>query len=479
MSDALIARARQAFVDDDHGEMIRAGDALLARDPTSAAGLQAAASAFFREERFGLATVLFNALSQIVPADPGVWNDLGCALKEWRPGAALECFEKALELRPGMMEPTQNLVTTLSALGRFQEAADLGCAILQQVDAHEANDVRHNLALAFMQLGRWSEAWPLWEAATGEGGRKPRPALAHLPRWKGEGSVAALIDDSRDPGAEDWLASRPAKVVVHGEQGLGDEIMMTSVLDLAVRTGAEIILECEPRLEGLFRRSFPKVQVYGTLLDAEPYWLPIEEPTHKLESLGLLGLYAPEPFRQGGWLVPDGKLRSMFRAWLDALGPGLKVGLSWSGGFMSWERAQRTIPIDALGPIVSSPGCQFISLEYNAGPVPAGVHELPWATRKGVDFDLTAALIAELDLVVSVPQTVVDAAGAIGTHCMVLVPPVPNWRFAEAAGDQAWIYRNPIDIIRRVGPHWSGAVAKAAMNLRTGVWRRSEPRAAE
>lgn len=452
----LKAACIAAMEADNRPAMIGLGDELLARDPANPLGLAAISAAMLREERFGIAGQLLGALSKMRPDDAQVWNNFACALQEYHPADALHCLEQAMRLGgEDFEEPIRNCVGVLSTLGRFRQAVEVGRDLLARSHSPTDPNINHNLALAELQVGDWRQAWPRWQYSEK---RKERdyhaPHGLLIERWAGQ--------------ASDELG--PHKVVVYGEQGLGDEILAASQIDRAAyalnKAGGGVILECEPRLEGLFRRSFPRVKVYGTLLEDAPAWVAEEQPTHKLESMGLMELYAPEPFRQGAYLVPDLHYRRMFRGYLDSLGEGLKVGLAWTGGVKAWDRAQRCIPREVLAPLTSSPGCRFVSLEYQFdGPPPEGVVEIPWATAKGVDYDLTAALIAELDLVISVPQTCVDAAGAIGTPCWVLTPPVPQWRFSEAAGDEAWVYQG-VDLIRRQGPFWQGAVAKAAQRLR-------------
>ena len=464
----LQAQAFAVFQADDRPAMINIGDELMAREPGNAQGLMSVATAMLRSEKFGIAGMLFGALSKIRPDDAAVWNNLACSLQEYHPADALECLRRAMELQLDFEEPIQNCVSVLSTLGRFHDAVAIGRDFLDRKP--EDPDVNHNLALAELQLGQWQAAWPRWKLSHKrkerdynwwdvdevQGAGRAREAW----RWSGSKTFEFL---GPEPGE---FAEYPVRVVIYGEQGLGDEILAASQVDKAIASGAEVILEYEPRLEGLFRRSFPKAKVHGTLLEEDPAWVAPEQPTHKLDSMGLLELYAPAPFRRGKYLVADAQYRAMFRGLLDSLGEGMKVGIAWTGGVKAWDRAQRCIDPEVLGPLLSSPDCQFVSLEYQfEGPPPAGVHEFPWATAKGVDYDLTAALIAELDLVISVPQTCVDAAGALGVPCWVLTPPVPPWRFAEMAGDTAWIYES-VEIIRRQGPFWQGAIARAANQLR-------------
>ena len=442
--EKLIKLAAEALELDDRPAMLRAADSILARDPIQPEGLYIAGMAFFRMENRGLATVLLNAASQVRPEQAAIWNNLGCALQDWHPKEALKMLHKALDVEPGFRPAMQNVVSVLSQTGQWDEAARLADDYLKAYPGDP--DVTYNSALVLMQLGRWKEAFPRWRAGLGRKFRKE-------------------INYHSDVTTPRWDGQKDAKVVIYGEQGLGDEILGAAMYDRAAATGAEIIIDCDERLEKLFARSFPDLTVHGTRKATDRPWVEKEQPTHKLECIGLGELFAPEPFRVRPFLKADPALRAMCRAWLDALGPGLKVGLAWNGGILEWDRADRCIPQGALGPITNSPGCQFVSLEYLDGPKLPGVHEAKWATAKGVDYDLTAALIAELDLVISVPTTVVDAAGALGTPCWVMVPTVPQWRFAEAAGGKAWVYEN-VDIYRRLGGSWLPTVAKVAKHLR-------------
>jgi tetratricopeptide (TPR) repeat protein len=480
--DRLLAAGRAAMDADDRAAMLRTADEILAREPAHPAGLAIAGAALLREQRFGLAAQLLGAASRQRPDDAELMNNFACALQEWHPQEALGLLQRAMAIDPELDAPIQNAVSTLSTLGRFRQAVEIGRDYLEKHNPGDP-DVNHNLALAELQVGEWRQAWPRWKLS----GKTRERLYAHeiavqrgarrheARRWDGGGKWPD--DFLMDP--DGWV--RPARpiVAIYGEQGLGDEILAGALVEKAIASGAEVILECEPRLEGLFRRSFPGAQVFGTLLEEAPRWVDQVQPTHKLASMGLFELYAPEPFRRKPYLVADPQYRAMFRGLLDSLGDGLKVGVAWTGGVKPWDRAQRCISPDVLGPILSSPGCQFVSLEYQfEGPPPADVHEFPWATAKGVDYDLTAALIAELDLVISVPQTCVDAAGALGTECWVLTPPVPQWRFSETAGDEAWVYEG-VSIIRRQGPFWHGAAVKAAQRLRRLVESRAARSAAE
>ena len=145
-----------------------------------------------------------------------------------------------------------------------------------------------------------------------------------------------------------------------------------------------------------------------------------------------------------GYLIPDTAKVTAWRARLAALGPGLKVGLSWRGGTPGTGQAVRSIALDVLSPILSLPNAHFISLQY--GDVGNEVAEL--RTRHGVDLhvwsdanadmDGVAALVASLDIVITVCTTAAHLAGALGKTAWVMVPVVAEWRYLETGTLIPW-----------------------------------------
>ena len=154
-----------------------------------------------------------------------------------------------------------------------------------------------------------------------------------------------------------------------------------------------------------------------------------------------------------GYLRADPERIGFWRARLDALGPGPKIGISWRGGTAATRTAQRSLgPADLL-PLLGFPVGGFVSLQYDAdaaevAALPTGgsaVHFWDDALR---DYDETAALVCALDLVISVCTAVIHLTGALGRPVWVLVPSIPEWRYGVAGTEMPWypsarLFRQP------------------------------------
>lgn len=425
-------------------------DDILQHDPVNAHALYMAGTALYRMKQKGLAATILNTASQLNPAEASIWNNLAISLRENHPKDAVHVLRKAIECEPEHVEARKNLAACLGRIGEREEAIELNRKLLSERAGDF--DVPYNLALDLLHTREWGEAFEAYEYSEGNAQRKVRNYHSDkpTPRW--------------DPGA---CAS--GKIVIYGEQGVGDEILAASCYrGLNDFEGDDFIFECDPRLEGLFKRSFPWATIYGTRDKGELEWPSVEKPDSALISMAVFGMMMSPEDKPEPWLVPDPALVKMFKDLLAEHGDGPKIGLSWSGGAIAWDRAERTIPIEELGPILATPNATIVSLEYQDGPKPDGVLDLSWATRKGVDLDVTAALIAALDMVVSVPQTACDIAGAVGTPLKALVSHNPPWRFAEAAGD-AWVWQDVKTYRKKPGGNWLPVVARCARDIREGL----------
>lgn len=425
-------------------------DDVLQHDPVNASAMFLAGTALYRMKQHGLATILFNTASQLNPGEGSIWNNLGCALREWHPRDAVAVFRKAIECDATHIEARKNLAACLGRIGKRDEAIKLNKML--QEECPDDPDVPYNLALDLLHTEDWSAAFEAYQYSEGNAQRTVRNYHADkkTPRW-----------DGTDSGET---------VVLYGEQGVGDEILaaVSYAAHIAQSPSCEFIIECDTRLEGMFRRSFPGATVYGTRDKGALSWPSDEKPDCSLIAMAAFGYLMHPSVKASPWLTPDPILVDMFTKLLAQYGDGPKIGLSWTGGAVGWDRAERSIDPHMLSPIMATPDAVIVSLEYQDGPKPEGIIDLSWATRKGVDLDVTAALIAALDVVVSVPQTVCDIAGAVGTPLKALVSDNPPWRFAEAAGD-AWVWKDVKTYRKKPGTTWLPVVARCAADLREGV----------
>lgn len=411
---------------------LTAADELLKRDASDAWAMYIAGTSFLKAGQEGMACAMLNA-ARCATTDRkalgAIWNNLGCALQEYHPDEAYKAYLKALDYGHSEEHIYDNLCNVASQIGRHAEALDFA-------DKARAELTAYNRSFALMHLGRWAEAWAAYATSVGQTCRPLTERNYDLPRWDGK---------------------KPGKVIIHGEQGVGDEIMFMSMCP----RDFDGVIECNPRNETLFARSFPKAKVYGTLLQNELEWLIDERADYHLEMGGLGEHFATEPFRRVGFLLPDQSRYHAWRAWLNcedggssaSIRAGLRdrkkrVGIAWTGGAWSTGRARRSVPFELIARLIdANPDVTFVCLEYEdrceelaAYPQVLNPH---WATRKGADMDDLAALLSALDLVITPTNSTVDLAGALGVPCWAMVNEHPQWRYSDAAGhDRMWFYES-------------------------------------
>ena len=194
---------------------------------------------------------LARSATQVLPEDSGGWTNLGhVASQMWLIDEAEKCYRKALKCARDK-EHQICLWINLSALfidnGRFTEAEALVRKVLEVDPAH--HDALTNLGFCQLAQRNW-EGWKGYRNTIGQPWRK-KVQYKDEPEWDGS----------------------PGKVVaLYGDQGLGDEISFASMVPDAIDICEKLIIDCDKRLEGLFRRSFPKARVYGTRTAEDGQW---------------------------------------------------------------------------------------------------------------------------------------------------------------------------------------------------------------
>jgi len=301
--------------------------------------------------------------------------------------------------------------------------------------------------MACLELGRWREGWEGWSHTYAAGDRH-RKRYGDLLPWDGT------------PGQH---------VIVYGDQGIGDEIWAAACLADLQKASRKVTLDCHPRLEALFRRSFPEIEVYGSRKDlSELAWLKGSDAEAHVCLADLPGFFRNE----GEW---DGRayLRAG-EAFGDVRKTPLRVGISWTGGTKRTRTDLRSLPLEALQPILRArPDAQWFSLQYTPDAArqvceleeKTGIraaHYPGWV--ECYDYDRTASFVASLDLVITVCTTVHHLAGALGVPCWTLVPTRASWRYQTDGETLPWygsarLFRQDKD------GDWSGAVERIAREV--------------
>ncbi|MCX7891135.1 MAG: tetratricopeptide repeat-containing glycosyltransferase family protein [Burkholderiales bacterium] len=338
-------------------------------------------------------------------------------------GAAAS-FERAIANGGGSSDLHGNLGIALQDLGRVPEAI---AAYDRAIALDPGNTVaRWHRSLALLLVERFAEAWPEYELrlASEERPRRPVP----VPRWT--------------------EAAPPAgRLLVVAEQGLGDEIMFASCIPDLVRAGARVVLEANPKLAPIFRRSFPGVDVRAGTQDEPLDWAARAAGIERYIEAGSLPLRfraTREAFpRHSGYLAADADKVRRWRERLDALG-GRAIGLSWRGGTEKSRRRLRSPELAELAPLLALPDIQWVSLQYDAKAdeiaalARASGGRLHHWQEAIDDYDETAALVCALDRTVTVCTAIVHLAGALGRPVIVMAPYSPEWRYGLTAERMPW-----------------------------------------
>jgi Flp pilus assembly protein TadD len=393
----------------------------------SAAGLNPASSAIqsnlanllARMERFDEARDAYRQAIALDPESPVARSNFGVLLAHFRHDNDAEmCFRQALALQPG-----------------YQMA-------------------RLNLAMLLLAQGRFDEGWACHEARYHPDLPDPDAPMPSLPfaQWQGEP-----------------LAGK--SLLVWPEQGFGDLIQFCRYLPLLKMQGAaRITLVCRSPLASLMCTVVGVDQVLSAddarALELHDFWtLPLSLPLHFHTVLS--SIPAPIPY-----LHAPVERRAAWAHCLTSNDGKIKVGLVWRGNAMHANDMRRSLPgISILEPLWSIAGVQLISLQHGAATVEAqqwsADHPLLELGSKVSDFADTAAIVEQLDLLITVDTAVAHLAGALGTPCWVLLPDYrTDWRWLRERNDSPW-YPGRMRLFRQAWKQdWSAVIEQVAQSLR-------------
>jgi tetratricopeptide (TPR) repeat protein len=370
-----------------------------------------------------------HALRRALEIDPGgkvALLNLGAVLQDQeRLDEALKVLGQALAAAPEAVD----VLAALSALYLRRGDADNAAAFAREALARDPQDGDARLALAHVQLARgdFAHGWVNYE---GRRASESNPVRAlPFPTWNGEPLEGKTV-------------------LAFGEQGLGDEIMFASCLPDLTATGARCLVDCDPKLRALFRRSFPGVEVVESAAALEATVRAGERRVDFCVPLGSLPLHfraSAERFpAPRAYLAAEPRRVAEWAERLAALGAGLKVGIAWRGGLLKTGREMRSLPLARLVPLLRTHGVRWVSLQPRADPLELeavrsthGIAIAAWDETLA-DQDETAALMSALDLVVTVCSSVVHLGGALGRPVWVLTPVAPAWRYLLEGPRMPW-----------------------------------------
>lgn len=385
-----------------------------------------------------------------------IWNNIGhCyAGNHATTDLAEEWFQKCLTDGAGdMVGPLSNLALVYCRRAEHELAVQMARDALKLKPDDKA--AKMNAALSLLALQHWRDGWEWYDSVLGD------PNIRRVPKY---------VDRKKT-----W-DGKGGTVCIYGEQGLGDQIMFASMVPDAVAAADRVVLDVDPRLCGLFQRSFPHTLVTSSRATNGDLSLPEAvdiDAYHAIGSLGRLYRNEDKDFTGNAFLAPDPLRVRGVKAMLQSVSPRIKVGVMWQGGIKSTREQMRSMRLEQWKDILSL-DCEWFSLNHRPGGSTEckrfeaahdiAVHNWPWIVRSA-DYDDTAALVASLDLVITAQTSVAHLAGALGKECWVLVPNPAEWRYGTQADRMPW-YSSVRLFRQKERGNWSHPIAEVVEALK-------------
>ena len=394
---------------------------------------------------------LIERANELCPSNPVFLSNLAEAYQRLNcPDMAKDCCEQALRLKPDYPAAHANLGNALMALGEIDTAEQ---CYRQAIDGDPSlRAVKLSLGLLRLMRGDYATGFPLYESrldkAASRGGGDTQQLLekfGNIPRWRGQ-------------------SLQGKRLLVWTEQGLGDSVMMMRYLPLIKNLGAsELVVFCEPALVRLMQ-SVGEVDEVVSDIPSDDWQerFDFHSPTmslplcfdSRLETLPNRIPYLHVPFR-------------LKQKWSDKVSLLLypRVGLVWAGGKQTRTDPHRSIPLATFSPILKKKWISFVSLQKGgaASELAHGGRKLSNWMDECDDVLETAALIEQLDLVISVDTSVAHVAGALGKPVWLLNRSGSEWRWMLERHDSPWY--PTMRIFRQQQSHWKNVIQDIADTL--------------
>jgi tetratricopeptide (TPR) repeat protein len=382
-------------------------------------------------------------------------NDLGLVWfgkQEYQ--QAIECYRQAVQIKPDLAEAYNNLAIALFVIGDVEAGLD---AVETALRIKPDLAVAHlNRAVAWLRMGRFEQGWHEfeWRRLCDAHRIAPLPA----PLWDG----SPLPDRC---------------LLLHCEQGLGDTIQFIRYARHVKQRCGSVIVQCQPGLAPLLSPSpgVDRVIVRGESLPE----YHVQSPLMSLpEILGTTSRTIPA---EVPYLFADAALVETWRQQL-ASHAGFKIGIGWQGNPKYEGDRLRSIPLRHFSPLAQTPGVRLFSLQKGTGwnQIAEVAAECP-VVDLGPDFDMaggtfmdTAAVMKNLDLVITSDTAVAHLAGALGVAVWVALGYSCDWRWMDAREDSPWYPTMRLFRQARLGD-WNELFSRIAAELAAVVAGKRSP----
>lgn len=429
----------------------------LKTDPNDAEALNILCYIMLNTEKCAIAYPMLKYLTQIEPENSFAWLNMGMACSDlWRYNEAVRAYKKGLNTAQDDKQKSMQCVNLSSVMvdhGNFKDAQIWAERALE----YEPDTVKGRANLGFAQLAnrQWVPGWRNYRSCMDSAWR-PLTQYNDEPLWDGEKGT----------------------ICIYSEQGLGDEIsfgqMLIDMQEWCDNNESKLIVDVNPRLENLFKRSFPEMEIHGTRGVTRIDWDPREiEYSLPMAQLGEYFRLHDNHFPGTPYMKADPDRVLQWKALFESKEKPV-IGIGWMSGIWKTGAKNRQMTLEQLLPVMESVDAHWVSLQYK----PAGnqiaqfkedhpdidIVEYPHGTLTQ-DYDDTVAMIQALDMVVAIQTTAIHVAGALGVETLVLVPKTSQWRYG--AEGEGFLWANSVKIKRQTTQgEWSDVIDEIAEELR-------------
>ncbi|MCG8619576.1 MAG: tetratricopeptide repeat-containing glycosyltransferase family protein [Desulfobacterales bacterium] len=409
----------------------------------------------FNVGKLDAARELISKAISLFPNNPSFYTNLGNVHQACNEAPeAIDQYKKSLALNPNNPHAYTNLGVAYKAIGLRKKAMatfDAALPLFEGRPNFESDpgyaDCRLNRGLIHLVEGNFAAGWPEFE-------------------WRFNSSNT----NRTFPGGTVWEGQAfPGKtLLVYEEQGHGDTIQFLRFLPILKGLGGDVILEASPALVRLFSSfdGFDRLWIRNDSKDTRD----VDQFDLKIPMMSLprvLNTTLDTLPSEMPYLKADDTLT---RIWGERLAgkTGLKVGVCWAGSPVHKNDRNRSIPLSYFSELASMPGISLFSLQLDryerwTDTDPSAIFDLDLGEDIS-DFADTAAILANLDLLISVDTSVVHLAGALGTRVWTLLPFVPDWRWLLDREDSPWY--PGMRLFRQKGPgEWKSVFGEIRSEL--------------
>lgn len=438
---------------------------ILATDPNNATAAGFLGVLLHQLKRNDEALEQLRHAIRLVPGSPSLLSNLGMVLADARQLSEAErVLREAVRLQPSFAPAVLNLGKVLLTRDQYDAAyevylsltaqcpaeaycglgdalqgkhyADLaGVAYRTAIQTQNNPAARLGLASTLLLSGALDEGWPLYEVRWEIAGRSPSGGFSR-PRWDGSNLAGKTI-------------------LLHAEQGLGDTIQFIRYVPLVKARGGQTILLAPDLLAQLLAGQPSIDRIVTDRNQVGPF--DVQCPLLSLPGVFRTTLETiPSATR---YLQPNPEKVTSWQARFAL--PRPVVGVVWAGSATHENDLKRSIPFDQFRSLFASPGVHWISLQKERREQDGAL--IDW-TSELHDLSDTAALIANLDVVITVDTAVAHLAGALGKPTWLLLPYAPDWRWMWNREDSPWY--PTMRLFRQTTPgDWSGPIQRVAAEL--------------